>query len=169
MGNDSHALEHAEAGLPLRRGAVAVLRPVHERPVAERHGAGAAAHQPGSLAPGQEEAIPQRRPLQGLEQPGGLAAGDVEQVGPLHLFDVVLVLGVAALEAHEGDRPSAQTERGRPDRGEDLPVDVGHGGGELTAADQTDPRVRQRVFDRTDLSCSFALPRCGPEIRGQAF
>ena len=82
VGDDRHALEHAEARLPLRGGAVAILRAVHERPVAEGHGAGAAAHQPGPLAPGQEKAVPQRRPLQAAHP-----AQDEQAFEPLRHLD----------------------------------------------------------------------------------
>src|SRR5207237_8300043 len=60
-------------------------------------------------------------------------------------------------------RVEADDPRVRTVRSEDLPADFVHGLGELPAADQTDPVVREWIFDRTNLSrsrCRVSGPTC---------
>jgi hypothetical protein len=121
--------------------------------------------------PRQQEALPQRRSFQCVEQPCGLSARDVEQVGLLYRANVVGILRVLAREHHQRDAARAQAHevldaskrpvfriftgrrgrkdddgRCRADRMEDLAIDIRHRRRELAAPHEPDARMLERLL-----------------------
>ena len=66
-------------------------------PRRERHGARATSGQGRTGAPGGDDGVPHQRAAQGLGQIGGVATGEIDQAGALHLRGNRCVLGVVAI------------------------------------------------------------------------